>query len=495
MEWNALLAAGGVEGTLLLAVGAILALAVVSALAANRAGVPLLVGFLAVGMLLGSDGPGGIDFDDPDLARVVGVAGLVAILFEGGLTSAWRGIRPVLVTAALLGTLGVVVTAAVVGVAAAFLFDLSAANALLLGAVVGSTDAAAVFATLRFTTLRRRIARLLEAESGVNDPTAVALTIGLIEWIQHDDFRTFDLSLLLVQHLALGLVGGIVLGFASAWLFARLPQALAPFASVASLAIAALSFGIVAVIGGSGFLSVYIVGLILGNTHAGFRRPIVAFHQSLAFVAQVVLFVVLGLLVFPSDLLGVVLPGVALSLFLILVARPLAVWASTLFQGFGRRERAIVGWAGLRGAVPIVLATFALSEGIGESDTIFNAVFFVVVVSTLIQGPTLEPLARRLGLARAAGPVYRPPITVDEGGAVDLFDFGVEEPHAVAGRFIRDLDLPRNALIVVIMRGEQVIPPRGNTRVEPGDRLYVLADPEAARDVEAAFAQWSTATR
>ena len=347
---------------MLLLVGAVLAGSIAVAFGAARVGVPSLVAFLALGMLLGSDGPGGIEFDDAELARKVGIVGLAAILYEGGLSTSWRRLRAVAVPAALLSTVGVVVTAVLTGAAAYLLFDLSRLGSVLLGAVVASTDAAAVFATLRYTHIRRRLARTLEAETGLNDPVAIALTIGLIDWIQKPSFGFPDLLLLVVRQLALGLLTGVVLGALAMWVFARLPQSIAAFVPVASVAAAALSFGAADVIGGSGFLAVYLVGLAVGSTPSRYRRQLVAFHEGLAFLAQVTMFVVLGLLVFPSDLTAVALPGLALAGLLVVVIRPVAVWVSTAFSGFTTRERALLGWAGLRGAVPIVLATFVLSS-------------------------------------------------------------------------------------------------------------------------------------
>jgi potassium/hydrogen antiporter len=477
---------------MLLLVGAVLAGAVVSALAAARLGVPVLIGFLALGMLLGSDGPGGIEFDDPHIARTVGVVGLAVILFEGGLTTPWRAIRPVLVPATLLSTVGVVVSAVATGAAAYWLFDLSWVTAFMLGAVVASTDAAAVFATLRYTTLRRRLSRVLEAESGGNDPMAVALTIGLIEWLQDPSFRGDDLLLLIVRQLGLGLVVGLAVGAAAAWALARLPASIAPFAPVGSIAVAALGFGAADVIGGSGFLAVYIVGLWVGNTATPLRRELVSFHQGAAFLAQIGLFILLGLYVFPSRLPEVLFSGLALAAFVVFVARPLAVWLSTAFLGFSTPERLLLGWAGLRGAVPIVLATFPQAEGVRGSGTIFDAVFFVVLVSTLVQGTTLEWVARRLGLTTKARPVYRPPIevaAVRELGS-DLLEFVVAPDATVAGTYVRDLPLPRDSLVAVIVRGEESVLPRGSTRIEADDRLYVLSRNESRRAVQQLFDSW-----
>ena len=479
------------EGVILLLVGAVLAASILVALGASRTGVPSLVAFLALGMLLGSDGPGGINFDDAELARAVGVVGLAAILYEGGLSTSWRRLRQVAVPAALLSTVGVIVTTALTGVAAYALFDLSWLESLLLGAVVASTDAAAVFATLRYTGIRRRLARTLEAETGGNDPMAIALTIGLIEWIEKPAYGFHDLALLVVRQLGLGLLVGVVLGAAAMWIFSRLPASIGAFVPVASVAAASLAFGVADVLGGSGFLAVYLVGLAVGSTPSRYRRQLVAFHEGIAFLAQVALFVVLGLLVFPAQLAEVALPGLALAALLVLVVRPAAVWASTAFSDFDHRERTLLGWAGLRGAVPIVLGTFVLSSQVGRSETIFNAVFFVVVVSTLVQGTTLEWVAGRLGLREPASASIAAPLAIgDEWSTLELVDFVVSPGHAIDGSAVRELGLPRDALVAVIVRGDDAIPPRGSTTLGVGDRLFVLAPHKMRADLEDVFSRW-----
>jgi cell volume regulation protein A len=441
-------------------------------------------------MLLGSDGPGGIDFDDAELARKVGVVCLVAILFEGGLATSWRRLREVAVPAALLSTVGIVVTTLLVGLAAYVLFDLSWLEAMLLGAVVSSTDAAAVFATLRFTAIRRRLARLLEAETGGNDPMAIALTLGLIDWIRKPGYGFGDMALLVVRQLGLGLVVGITLGAAATWVFARLPHAIGAFAPVSSVAAAALSYGAADAIGGSGFLAVYLVGLAVGSTPSRYRRQLVAFHEGLAFLAQVAMFVVLGLLVFPHELPSVALAGLALSALLVLLIRPVAVWTSTAASRFSARERAFLGWAGLRGAVPIVLGTFALSSHIRSGETIFNSVFFVVVVSTLVQGTTLEWVAERLHVVDPRPAATTSPLVVDALGTLDLVDFDVASDHAIEGSAVRELGLPRSALVAVVARGDETIAPRGSTVLRAGDRLFVLAPRSMRPELEDVFARW-----
>jgi cell volume regulation protein A len=473
----------------MLAVGAILAASVALALGAAKTTLPALVAFLGLGMLLGSDGPGGIAFDDATVAREFGIVSLVAILYDGGLSTSWRRLRGVAVPATLLSTVGVVVSAALTGGFAHLLFDLSWAEAFLLGSVVASTDAAAVFATLRRTRLRRGLARTLEAESGGNDPVAIALTLGLIAWIERPTYGVDDVLVLLVKQIGIGLAFGLVIGLAAMWVFARIPHSIASFVPVASAATAALAFGAADAVHGSGFLSVYLVGLAVGSTPSRYRGQLVTFHEGIAYVAQVGLFIVLGLLVFPSDLLHVAFAGVGLAAGLMFVARPLAVWASTPLMGFTARERVLLGWAGLRGAVPIVLGTFVLSSHVTSAETIFNAVFFVVLVSVVLQGTTLEWVAGRLGLISGPAPA-QPPLEVTRSGALDLEEFRVAADHAIAGAAVREIGLPREALVAVVVRGDDAIPPRGGTQIAAGDVLFVLVPHGKRAEVEDVFERW-----
>jgi len=477
-------------GLAMLAIGAVLAASVAIALGAAKTGFPALVAFLGLGMLLGSDGPGGISFDDAELARQVGVVSLVAILYEGGLSTSWRRLRHVALPATLLATLGVAVTAAVTGAAAHLLFDLTWPEAFLLGSVVSSTDAAAVFATLRHTRLRRGLARTLEAESGGNDPVAIALTLGLIAWIEEPGYGIGDLATLMLRQIGLGLLVGIVVGAVAMWVFARIPQTIAAFVPVASAATAAIAFGAADAVHGSGFLSVYLVGLAVGSTPSRYRGQLVTFHEGVAYVAQVALFIVLGLLVFPGRLPHVALAALGLTVVLILVARPLAVWASTVLLCFSQRERVLLGWAGLRGAVPIVLATFVLSSHLRSADTIFNTVFLVVLVSAALQGTTLQWLARRLGLLAPVLPPQAPLAVTAPWNALELEEFAVAPDHAINGSAVRELGLPREALVAVVVRGDEAITPRGSTTVDAGDVLFVLVPHGKRPEVEDVFNRW-----
>jgi cell volume regulation protein A len=398
-------------------------------------------------------------------------------------------LRHVVGPATLLSTVGVVATAGVTGAFAHLVFDQSWAEAFLLGSVVASTDAAAVFATLRRTRLRRGLARTLEAESGGNDPVAIALTLGLIAWIERPTYGVDDVLVLLVNQIGIGLAFGLVIGLAAMWVFARIPHSIASFGPVASAATAALAFGAADAVHGSGFLSVYLVGLAVGSTPSRYRGQLVTFHEGIAYVAQVGLFIVLGLLVFPSDLLHVAFAGVGLAAGVMFVARPLAVWASTPLMGFTARERVLLGWAGLRGAVPIVLGTFVLSSHVKSAETIFNAVFFVVLVSVVLQGTTLEWVAGRLGLISGPAPA-QPPLEVTRSGALDLEEFRVAADHAIAGAAVREIGLPREALVAVVVRGDDAIPPRGSTRIEAGDVLFVLVPHGKRPEVEDVFERW-----
>jgi potassium/hydrogen antiporter len=251
-----------------------------------------------------------------------------------------------------------------------------------------------------------------------------------------------------------------------------------------------LSFGAADVIGGSGFLAVYLVGLAVGSTPSRYRRQLVGFHEGIAYLAQVTLFIVFGLLVFPHQLTAVAGSGLALALLLMLLIRPAAVWVSTAFNDFTSRERLLLGWAGLRGAVPIVLATFVLSSQVNSANTIFNAVFFVVVISAILQGTTLEWVAGRLGLLSPVTPTHEPPIELGESSTLDLLDFVVAPDHAIAGAAVREVGLPRTAIIAVVVRGDDSIPPRGSTTIEAGDRLFVLAPRSARPAVEDVFSRW-----
>jgi cell volume regulation protein A len=480
------------EGQAILAAGALLAAALGASLLAGRIRVPGLLLFLGLGMAIGSDGAGWISFEDYHAARAVGIVALALILFEGGMTAGYEEIRPVLAPAAALAVVGTIITAAVAGFGAAWLFDLSALEGLLVGSILASTDGAAVFAVLRGSTLRRRLARTLEGEAGLNDPVAVLLVIGFIDWVQEPGYGIGDMAVLFVEEMGIGLVVGLAVGRLAVQALAHSRLASAGLYPVASLAIAAIAFGAADVLHGSGFLAVYLTGLELGSGAIPAKRTIATFHTGLGWLAQVVMFLALGLLVFPSDLPGVAVEGTLLALVVVLVARPIAVFASTIGLGFDVREKVVLGWAGLRGAVPVVLATFAVIEEVPNAEDFFNIAFFAVLLSTLLQGTTFEPLAKLLGVTTTESAL---PASLLDVGAVrrlgaEVIEYPVSDGDAIAGRRVRQAELPREALLNVIIRGEQAILPRGSTRVEAGDRLHLLVRQEAAMELRDLMQRW-----
>jgi len=482
----------GHDAELILIVGALLAAGIGAALAADRVRVPGLLLFLILGILVGSEGIGGVEFDDVGAAQTAGTIGLVLILFEGGLTAGWHEIRPVLRTAVGLATAGTFLTAMAAGLAAIWIFDLSTLQGLILGAAVAATDSAAIFAVLRGSQLERRLARTLEGESGMNDPIALLLVIGFGEWILDPSYGAADMALAFVVKLGLGAALGLAAGWLARRAIARVELPTQGLYPVATLATAALSYGVAEVAGGSGFLAVYVAALALGTGSLPARTTVVSFHQGLSWLAQIGLFFLLGLLVFPAELWDVAGKGLLLSVVLIFVARPVATMLVTLPARLNLRERTILSWAGLRGAIPIWLATFPVVAGVAESTLIFDVVFFVVLTSTLIQGATVEPLARWLGVTSTEPALPQPVADVgmvrELGG--ELVAWRVGDGDAAAGLLVRELGLPREALVHLIVRDGRAIAPRGSTRVEPGDELHLLVQEHRREEVERLTRLW-----
>ena len=420
----------GHDAQLILAVGGVLAAGIAAAGLATRLRLPALVLFAGLGMLVGSDGLGWIGFDDYELARLIGTVALVLILFEGGLAAGWGELRPVLRPAALLAVIATVVTAAIIGVAASGLFDFSLLEGLLLGATLAATDGAAVLALLRGVQLPLRLRRTLEGESGLNDPVAVLLVLVAIDLITKPHYGAWSVVAFLGRELALGVAVGAVGGVLAARAAAhadRLPNGLV---LVGSLAVAALAYGVAGTLGGSGFLAVYLVGLALGDAPLVDREPTVAFHRGLAMVAEIGMFFALGLLVFPSQFGAIAVKAVLLALITALVARPVAVALATIRQGFTASERVVLAWGGLRGAVPVILATFAVIEGVPRSIEMLNIVFFAVLLSATVQGPTVHQLAARL---RGREEGLRPAVRRDVGEPDEDRLPRPREPRALAG--------------------------------------------------------------
>ncbi|MFZ5828023.1 MAG: potassium/proton antiporter [Bacillota bacterium] len=461
----------------LLIVGLLVLAGVVASKLAFRIGVPALVLFIAVGMVLGSDTTGWIYFDDAWLAQLVGTVALVQILFEGGLQTEWRQLRRVVWPALSLASVGVLVTVLVTGGLAWLALGIDPVLALLLGSIVGSTDAAAVFAVIGHQDLPRRLKYTLEAESGINDPMAVFLTLLMMEWARTGPPNPVEAVGFLLWQMGLGAAGGWLIGRVLSWALPRLRLQASGLYPILLLAVALSTFAVVSWLNGSGFVAVYILAVYLGGLEIPYRQSVLRFHEGLAWLAQIVMFIMLGLLVFPEQIPPVALPGLVIAGGLILLARPLAVWLSTLGMGFRWQERALLAWAGLRGAVPIILATYPLLAGVEGSGLIFNVVFFVVLTSAAIQGSLVSPVANWLGLVQ--GTVPPRPITLElvamERLNADMIEVELTESSRATGRRLAELALPEQVTVSALYRDGRVVIPRGSTRLQPGDVLFILA--------------------
>jgi potassium/hydrogen antiporter len=480
----------------ILIAGALLIAAIGASVAAARLRLPVLLVFLAVGMAVGSDGSGWIQFSDYRLAGQIGTLALALILFDGGLSAQTDDLRNWLAPALRLAVGGTIITALVTGVVAAALFQLSLLHGLLLGSILASTDTAAVFGILRTSSLRRRVSSVLEGEAGFNDPVAVLLVIGFISWIQQPGYGVLDMLGLFARQATIGAGCGLLTGRAACSALQRVRLPTAGLYPVASLSAAAVAFGSAEALHGSGFLAVYLTGLLLGSRPIQAEQSITSFHQALAWLAQIALFLTLGLLVSPGQLGSVAGDAILLALTLAFLARPLAVRLVTVRGSFTQAENALVAWAGLRGAVPVVLATFPVTERIAGSTRFFNDVFFAVVVSTALQGTTLEPLARRLGLTTKEPPLPR--VLADYGTrrslGAELIEYPVSGDDSIVGRRVGDLGLPDAAALSVIVRGDEALPAHESTQIKAGDTLHFLIRSEAAAEIPEFLRRWRDAT-
>ena len=448
----------------------------------DRTGIPVGLIFLVIGMLAGSEGLLGIHFEDYEFAFRIGIAALVLILFDGGLNTPMTSVRRVWGPASLLASVGVFGIAAITAVGA-HLLGLGWLQAMLLGAIVSSTDAAAVFAALRSSgiSLRRRVGSTLEVESGLNDPMAVLLTITLTTILATGETpSTSQVIARFAGELVLGAVLGGMIGMAARWLLRQVRLRSLGLYPVVTLGVALLAFGLTTAMRGSGFLAVYIAGVLIGNGQLPYRAGVLRTHDALAWLSQIVMYLVFGLLVFPSQLPAVALTGLALSLVLVFIARPVVTAAILAPFRYSAREIGYVGWVGLRGAVPIVLALYPVLFGAPGSQMIFNVVFFIVVVNAVLPGATVARAATALGMDVDEPP--RPHAVVEiesmEPLQGELLTFYVDEALAVTGVPLSELPFPEGASAALIVRGPRMIPPRGVTTLEHGDYVYVVARPE-----------------
>jgi cell volume regulation protein A len=466
----------------------ILLVAILTSKLAARSGVPVLLLFLAFGMLLGSEGLAGIHFDNPALTQSVGVVALVVILFSGGLGTRWQEVAPVVKEGLLLSTIGVALTALSVGLFAAWVLQLTMLQGFLLGAIISSTDAAAVFSVLRGRglKLRPKVKSILELESGSNDPTAVLLTIGAIQLITGEMGSPLELLPLFALQMSIGAILGVLFGRLALMAVNRLGLEYDGLYPVLTLSLMLLTYGATTILQGNGFLAVYIAGLVMGRRDFIHRRSLIGFHDGLAWLMQIIMFLTLGLQVFPSQVAAIVPQGLLIAGFLIVVARPISVFIGLLPVKMDLRERVLISWVGMRGAAPIILATFPLVAGLESASLIFNVVFFVVLASVTLQGTTISFASRRLGLiddTQAADRKLLPQL-MDQGNFQDnLLEINLDTHCSVIGRQVLDLNLPPDVLLMLIHRQGEVVVPRGATRLEQNDRLLLLTTPETRESV------------
>ncbi len=472
-----------VDSVLLVAAG-LMVIGVLFVGSSDRLRVPAALLSLGIGIVFGSDVLGLVDLSDMALVRDLSVVALMIILFEGGLTTKPSVIRESGLPGFVLANVGVLVTAGVTAVGTQLLFSPGWETALILGAVVASTDAAVVFDLMRRAPIPKRLAGILEVESGVNDPFAILLTIGLIE-VARSQPTAGEWLLFGARQL----LGGLVIGVIGGWLGSKLlsirlrSSGLYP---LLAMGVAGLTFAVAATLESSGFLAVYVCGLIVGALAPRHRREIRSFHSSLANGADITLFLLLGLLVFPSELPEVAVQGLVVTAILLFIGRPLSVLLAMIPFGLNWKEKTLLSWAGLRGALPIVLATFPATAGVASGDRIFNTVFFVVIVSALLQGTTVAPLAKRLGLAvgRPAWQSIAEAVPLDDVD-VDLIEIDITDDLPIVGTRLGDNPLPSGMLATTIVRNHQAMIPGADTVFEAGDFLVLAVDRATVRVSEA----------
>ncbi len=462
-------------------VGSLLLMAsIVASKTSFKLGIPTLILFLAVGMLAGSEGLGGINFDDFHAAHLVGIIALNFILFSGGMDTRWDAVKPVIRQGILLSTLGVALTAIIIGLAAHLFANLSLLEGLLLGSIVSATDAAAVFSILRTRSigLKGNIRPLLELESGSNDPMAYLLTVS-ITYLLTSGTNASAVSLIIrfVQEMAIGAALGYAFGKGMVWAVNRVKLEIEGLYPVLIMAMIFFTFSFTDIVGGNGFLAVYISALVLGNSNFIHKKSTIKFYDGQAWLMQIVLFLTLGLLVFPSHIVPITGIGILISLVLIFVARPIAIFICLAPFRMKTREKLFISWVGLRGAVPIVFAIYPLTAGVSNADLLFHLVFFISAISVLLQGYSLPLMAKWLKVTVPKKLKKRSPLDWElyDNIQTELVEVILPGNSPAVGKAIVKLKLPRPALIVLVVRDEKYIQPNGSTVLEEGDKLVLLA--------------------
>jgi cell volume regulation protein A len=474
-----------------LAVGVVLLIGVAAAAIADRLQVPAFALCLIAGMAIGSDGAGLLPFHDHLTAQRIGMACVALILFDGGWKSNVSEMRSVWGAATRLAIPGTVVTALVTGIAITLLLRRPIVEALLIGSILAPTDGPAVFGLLRRIGLQRRLARTLEVEAGMNDPVAILLVISVVSWMQHSGGRPSDIIVLLGRDLVLGLLMGLIVGIAGSVAFRSRWLPFDGLYAVISVALGALAFGAAETLNGSGLMAVYVAALVLGSGARQSHKATTVFQDGLGSLADIALFLTLGLIVVPSQLQVAAPEGVAIAVIVAIIARPVAVFAMTSGDAFSQRERVLLSWAGLRGAMPLILATIPITEGLPNSLGYFNVVFVVVLVSAMLQGSTIQQLTRMLGLNAASTslPDALADAEMSRTGVLEA-TYLVSPTSDVVGRHARDLHLPTGAGLSVIVRSGYSFSPDNSTRIRVGDVLHFVVATELAEVLHAHLANW-----
>jgi len=463
--------------------GAILILlSVFSSKVSDKFAVPALLLFLSIGMLAGSDGVGGIYFDNYKAAKSIGVFALIFIIFSGGLDTGWKKVKPLLPAGLLLSTIGVLVTALIVGVSAVLVLKFSLLEGLLLGAIVSSTDAAAVFSILRSKkiSLKGNLAPLLELESGSNDPMAVFLTVSFMGILTSMRHSIWGLVPLFILDMGVGLLVGYLMAKLTILIINKIKLGFEGLYPVLTVALVFFTYASASLIKGNGFLAVYLLGLLMSKEEFAYKKSLTRFYEGIAWLMQIAMFLTLGLLIFPSQIPAIAGKGLLIAVALILLARPASVFLCLIPFKYSFSEKMMISWVGLRGAVPVILATFPLLAGIPQAHMIFNIVFFVTSISVLVQGTTIPFVSRLLKVDAPLDTKKRYPIEFEkaEGFESSLTDIIVPYNSEVVGKTIAEIKVPLESLVVLISRGEKFIVPNGTTVIEGGDVLLVLTNDE-----------------